>query len=154
MSSLRMTGFMVLISVFHLCAEHISCCTAWRFSLAPILSCGNFRAGRLSLYELSPDGSLAHNRQACRASAICPMVEVVWGALCCFRGGCMSKCVPGNTLMAASTLLAYCFPSLELKCAWKENSYQCLCLTDGETRHAAVEWLSRSHPPGRWQGWE
>lgn len=32
--------FYTLIIVFHLCAEHISCCTAWRLSLASVISCG------------------------------------------------------------------------------------------------------------------
>lgn len=155
---LWVTGFMVLILVFHLCAEHFSCGTAWRFSLAAILSCGNFRAGSISLLELSLDSCLAHDRQARRALAICPTLEVVWGASCCFRGGCMSSrqqnVCQEDSVMAVSILLAYYFPSLETKCAWKGNSYQCLHLIDGETRHAAAKWLSRSHPPGRWQGWE
>lgn len=86
------------------------------------------------------------------------MVEVVWEASCCFCGGHMSSrqqnVCQENALMAVSILLAYCFPSPATKCAWKENSYQCLHLTGGETRHGAVKWLSQSHPPGRWQGWD
>lgn len=68
-------------------AEHISCCTAWRFSLAPIFSGGNAGADSISLQELSLAGSLAYNRQARGASAICPAVEVVLSSfmllLCC-----------------------------------------------------------------------